>query len=76
MTIAPGTDVTVRIPNARVAKYDPATDRYFVHSPAFYGGAWVDARDVTPPRTTVTVTLEDLTGHPPRGTGHGFPLCA
>lgn len=49
MTIAPGTDVTVKIPNARVTKYDPATDRYFVYFPAFYGGAWVDARDVTPP---------------------------
>lgn len=76
MTIAPGTDVTVEIPNARVAKYDPATDRYFVHSPAFYGGAWVDARDVTPLRTKVHVTLKNLTDHPPRGTDPGFPLCA
>ena len=48
MTIAPGTDVTVKIPNARVARYDPTTDRYFVHSPAFYGGAWVDAHNATP----------------------------
>lgn len=51
MTITPGTDVTVTIPNARVAKYDPETDRYFVHSPAFYGGAWVDAHNATPKET-------------------------
>lgn len=74
MTISPGTDVTITILNARVAKYDPVTDRYFVHSPAFYGGAWIDARNVTPPKVRVIVTLEDLTGHPPRGTGPGFPL--
>ena len=76
MKIAPGTDVAVEIPNARVARYDPDTNRYFVHSPAFYGGAWIDARDVTPPRTKAHVTLENLTGRPPRGTGPGFPLCA
>lgn len=74
MTITPGTDVTVKIPNARVAKYDPETDRYFVHSPAFYGGAWIDARNVTPFRTVVRVTIENLTNHPPRGAGPDFPL--
>lgn len=77
MTISPGTDVTITIPNARVAKYDPDTDRYFVHSPAFYGGAWVDGRDVRPkPDRLAHVTLSDLMGHPPLGTGPGFPLCA
>lgn len=62
MTIAPGTDVTVKIPNARVARYDPATDRYFVHSPAFYGGAWVDARDVTPPHPTPVASTDATLG--------------
>lgn len=47
-TIPPNADVTVTIPNTRVAKHDPETDRYFVHSPAFYGGAWVDASNVIP----------------------------
>ena len=45
-TIPPGADVVVVIPNARVAKRDPETGRYFVHSPAFYGGAWIESHNI------------------------------
>lgn len=60
MTIAPGTDVAITIPNARIAKYDPDTDRYFIHSPAFYGGAWIDARDVTPPPASLDELVQNM----------------
>ena len=49
MTINQGTVVSITIPNAQVAKYDPDSDQYFVHAASFYGGAWIDARNVTKP---------------------------
>lgn len=39
-------DCRVTVPNARAVAYDEETERFLVHSPRFYGGAWIDKNDV------------------------------
>lgn len=41
-----GERVIVSFDNGFISGYDPETDRYQITSPRFYGGAWIEGKDV------------------------------